>query len=51
LDGLKIYFRNGGWITARFSGTEPLLRIFSEMSTQNEADEVVETMKAFLGVN
>ncbi len=49
-DGLKIYFKNGGWIIARFSGTEPLLRIFSEMSTQAEADAVVETMKAFLGV-
>lgn len=49
-DGLKIYFKNGGWITARFSGTEPLLRIFSEMGSQKEADEVVETMKAFLGV-
>ncbi len=51
MDGLKIYFKNGGWITARFSGTEPLLRIFSEMSTQEEADKVVEIMKNFLGVN
>lgn len=50
-DGLKIYFKNGGWITARFSGTEPLLRIFSEMGSQKEADDVVEDMKAFLGVN
>ncbi|MEG2350309.1 MAG: phosphoglucomutase/phosphomannomutase family protein, partial [Hungatella sp.] len=28
LDGCKVYFKNGGWIIARFSGTEPLLRIF-----------------------
>ncbi len=27
-DGVKVYFENGGWIIARFSGTEPLLRIF-----------------------
>lgn len=31
LDGCKVYFKNGGWIVARFSGTEPLLRIFCEM--------------------
>lgn len=31
LDGLKIYFKNGGWIGIRFSGTEPLLRSFCEM--------------------
>lgn len=26
MDGCKIYFKNGGWVVARFSGTEPLLR-------------------------
>ncbi|NLL73576.1 MAG: phosphoglucomutase/phosphomannomutase family protein [Clostridiales bacterium] len=31
LDGCKVYFKNGGWIITRFSGTEPLLRIFCEM--------------------
>ena len=36
-DGCKVYFENGGWIIARFSGTEPLLRIFCEMSEQNDA--------------
>lgn len=50
MDGLKIYFKNGGWVTARFSGTEPLLRIFSEMGTQQEADAVVEQMKNFLQI-
>lgn len=36
-DGCKVYFTNGGWIIARFSGTEPLLRIFCEMPTKKEA--------------
>ena len=31
MDGCKVYFKNGGWVIARFSGTEPLLRIFCEM--------------------
>ena len=37
MDGCKVYFKNGGWVSARFSGTEPLLRIFCEMSSQEEA--------------
>lgn len=31
LDGCKVYFENTGWVLIRFSGTEPLLRIFCEM--------------------
>lgn len=30
-DGCKLYFDGGGWVTIRFSGTEPLLRVFAEM--------------------
>lgn len=37
LDGCKVYFRDGGWIIARFSGTEPLLRIFCERESREEA--------------
>ena len=36
-DGCKVYFADDGWVSARFSGTEPLLRIFCEMRTQEEA--------------
>jgi alpha-D-glucose phosphate-specific phosphoglucomutase len=37
LDGCKVYLKNGGWIITRFSGTEPLLRIFCEMPESNDA--------------
>ncbi|WP_130837321.1 phosphoglucomutase/phosphomannomutase family protein [Lachnoclostridium sp. Marseille-P6806] len=40
MDGCKVYFVNGGWISIRFSGTEPLLRVFAEMPTREMADEV-----------
>lgn len=50
LDGVKVYFENGGWIIARFSGTEPLIRIFAEMSNEEEANKVVFKMKEFLGL-
>jgi phosphomannomutase len=50
LDGVKVYFQNGGWIIARFSGTEPLLRIFAEMDSEETAAAVSEKMKAFLRI-
>jgi phosphomannomutase len=31
MDGCKVYFKNTGWLLIRFSGTEPLVRIFCEM--------------------
>ncbi|MDC5851060.1 phosphoglucomutase/phosphomannomutase family protein [Vibrio europaeus] len=47
-DGAKVYFKNGGWVIARFSGTEPLLRIFAEMANKETAEQVVQQVKAFL---
>lgn len=48
LDGCKVYFKNGGWISIRFSGTEPLLRVFAEMPSQAQADEVSDIYRKFL---
>ncbi|MDV5171629.1 phosphoglucomutase/phosphomannomutase family protein [Photobacterium rosenbergii] len=49
-DGAKVYFKNGGWALARFSGTEPLLRLFAEMENQEQAEKVVYQLKAFLNL-
>ncbi|MBR3289385.1 MAG: phosphoglucomutase/phosphomannomutase family protein [Clostridia bacterium] len=49
MDGCKVYFENDEWLIARFSGTEPLLRIFCEVNgTQDDANALAETMAAFL---
>lgn len=37
MDGCKIYFKNGGWLLIRFSGTEPVLRVFCEMPKKEDA--------------
>lgn len=50
LDGCKVYFKNDGWVLARFSGTEPLLRIFCEMNSRKEAVCVCEKFEEFLGL-
>lgn len=49
-DGCKVYFRGGGWIVARFSGTEPLLRVFCEMDRLEKAEAVEDCMAQFLGL-
>lgn len=50
MDGCKIYFKNGGWVCVRFSGTEPLLRVFCEMPEAGMAQEVCRTYKEFLAL-
>lgn len=50
LDGCKVYFKNGGWVVSRFSGTEPLLRIFCEMPTEEEAKKISKIYEDFLGL-
>ena len=43
-DGCKVRFAGGGWVTVRFSGTEPVIRVFSEMTTEDEATRIAETV-------
>lgn len=50
LDGCKVYFRNGGWVITRFSGTEPLLRIFCEIPNAEDAKLICETYETFLSL-
>ncbi len=51
LDGCKVYLENGGWIITRFSGTEPLLRIFCEMPDAESARQLCEIYEDFLELN
>ena len=50
-DGCKIYFADGGWVTIRFSGTEPLLRVFCEMPDRSEAEAVAAAVAAYYGLS
>ncbi len=50
LDGLKIYLKDGGWISIRFSGTEPLLRIFCEMKEKKDAADFCRLFERYLEI-
>ena len=50
MDGCKVYFKNGGWVIARFSGTEPLLRVFCEMDTMENAEKIAKILTEFLSL-
>ena len=50
MDGCKVYFKNGGWVIARFSGTEQLLRVFCEMDTMENAEKIAKILTEFLSL-
>lgn len=50
MDGCKVFLKNGGWVIARFSGTEPLLRIFCEMPTQAESAGMCDRFKDYFAL-
>jgi len=41
MDGIKLYFGDGGWVMLRASGTENLLRVYSETSARHTTREVL----------
>jgi phosphomannomutase len=45
IDGVKYHLDNGGWILLRASGTEPLLRIYAEGNSKEEALDILEDVK------
>ena len=46
-DGCRVTFIDDSFVICRFSGTEPLLRIFAEAENAAEADRLVSEMKSF----
>lgn len=49
-DGCKVYFEDGSFVICRFSGTEPLLRIFAESSDKETAMKYIADFKNFLKI-
>lgn len=50
-DGLKFILSDRSWLLFRLSGTEPILRIYAEASSQNQADALAKLGKKMMGIS
>ena len=50
-DGTKLLLENDKWLLLRFSGTEPVLRIFAEADTLQKAHELVDWGKELISIH
>ena len=49
-DGFKFYLQDGSWALMRMSGTEPLMRVYSEAATPKRVDELLAALEQHVGV-
>ena len=47
-DGVKVIFADGAWVLLRLSGTEPLLRLYTEASSREASAELVRQARAWI---
>ncbi len=45
LDGTKFFLENDNWVLLRFSGTEPVLRLYAEADSPEKAQELIQLLK------
>jgi phosphomannomutase len=44
-DGLKLIFEDGAWVCYRLSGTEPVVRVYSEARSKSDTDALSKAAK------
>lgn len=49
-EGVKITYKNGFWVMVRFSGNEPVVRIFTEMPNEKTCNIAFATFEKHLGL-
>jgi phosphomannomutase len=49
-DGFRFHLEGGGWLLIRFSGTEPLLRIYTEVQDQSLVQKLLAAGKDLVGL-
>ncbi len=50
VDGFRYDLEDGGWLLIRFSGTEPLMRIYTEVSKPDLVSRLLEAGRELAGV-
>ena len=51
LDGTKFYLEHDNWALVRFSGTEPVLRLFAEADSPEKAQELLDHLRQLVLAN
>jgi phosphomannomutase len=49
-DGFKYYSEDGSWLLIRFSGTEPIMRVYTETTSPEKVETILAQGKALTGV-
>lgn len=49
-DGYKFKLEDGGWLLVRFSGTEPIVRVYTETTSADRVDPILQTGLKLVGV-
>ncbi|MGD8552567.1 MAG: phosphoglucomutase/phosphomannomutase family protein [Anaerolineales bacterium] len=49
-DGYKFKLEDGGWLLVRFSGTEPIVRVYCETTFQDRVAPILETGLKLVGI-
>jgi phosphoglucomutase len=49
LDGVKMILEDGSWLLLRPSGTEPVVRLYAEASTERQLDAIIAEGKSLIG--
>lgn len=49
-DGFRFVLANGSWLLIRFSGTEPLVRLYAESNTKEQLEKILESGRKILGI-
>ncbi|HEX2992572.1 MAG TPA: phosphoglucomutase/phosphomannomutase family protein, partial [Anaerolineales bacterium] len=50
VDGFQFKLEDGGWLLIRFSGTEPIMRIYCETTHQDKVKAILEDGLKIAGV-
>lgn len=51
IDGYKFVMEDGGWLLVRFSGTEPLIRVYTETTQAEKVDAILADGQKLAGIS
>ena len=49
-DGFHYTLQDGAWVCVRFSGTEPIMRIYAEAGNSEQVQALIQAARALAGV-